>query len=143
MIFKTKVLACRLGRAFELFTTRAGEWWPPALRHTGDPASAIVIEESGRFFERGRDGREVELGAVRAWEPPDRLVFDWYPGTDAEHPTRVEILFIAESDATTRVEVRHEAGPASEELFPARAPRYEAAWSRVLDALEKAALDKA
>jgi uncharacterized protein YndB with AHSA1/START domain len=143
VILKTKMLACHVGRAFELFTTRAGEWWPPALRHTGDPTSAIVIQDTGRFFERGRDGREVELGAVRAWEPPDRLVLDWYPGTDALHPTRVEIRFIAESDSTTRVEVRHDATPASEALFPARAPRYDAAWSRVLDSFERAALDRA
>lgn len=142
MIFKTKVLACGVGRAFELFTTRAGEWWPPGLRHTRDPASAIVIEEAGRFFERGRDGHEVELGAVTAWEPPRRLALDWYPGTDALHPTRVEIRFIAESDSRTRVEVRHDSTAASEDLFPARAPRYEAAWSRVLDALEAASLDK-
>lgn len=138
MIFKTKVLACRVGRAFELFTTRAGEWWPPGLRHTGDPTSAIIIEETGRFFERGGDGREIELGVVRAWEPPDRIVFDWFPGTDALHPTQVEIRFVAEGDAATRVEVRHQATPASQDLFPERAPRYEAAWARVLDALEAA-----
>jgi uncharacterized protein YndB with AHSA1/START domain len=138
MIFKSKVLACDVGRAFELFTKRAGEWWPPRLRHTGDSASTIVMLATGRFFERGSDGHEVELGFVREWEPPDRLVLDWYPGTDGDHPTRVELLFIAEGATATRVEVRHEALPASEALFPSRAPRYDAAWALVLDAVGSA-----
>jgi uncharacterized protein YndB with AHSA1/START domain len=139
MIFKSKILACNVARAFELFTTRAGEWWPPRLRHSGDSASAIVMLATGRFFERGSDGHEVELGVVREWAAPDRLVLDWYPGTDVEHPTRVEVTFFAEGVASTRIEVRHQALPASEALFPIRATRYDAAWSLVLEALERAA----
>lgn len=139
MIFKSKVLACDVAKAFELFTTCAGEWWPPRLRHTGDPSSTIVMLSTGRFFERGGDGHEVELGAVREWAAPDRLVLDWYPGTDVEHPTRVEVRFIPEGAASTRVEIRHESLPASELLFPARAPRYDAAWSLVLDSFGGAA----
>lgn len=135
MIVKSKVLACDVARAFQLFTSRAGEWWPPRLRHTGDVASTIGMLETGRFFERAGNGHEVELGVVRVWEPPHRLVFDWYPGTDAEHPTRVEIHFLPESASATRIEVRHDATPASEALFPTRAPRYDAAWSLVLEAL--------
>jgi uncharacterized protein YndB with AHSA1/START domain len=139
MITKTKELACDARRAFELFTTRAGDWWPARLRHTSGPASAIVMLATGRFYERGDDGHEVELGVVRAWEPPHRLVLDWYPGTDAERPTRVEVCFVDQGASSTRVEVRHDATPASEALFPARAPRYDAAWSLVLEALAGAA----
>ncbi|MCC7196427.1 MAG: SRPBCC domain-containing protein [Gemmatimonadaceae bacterium] len=138
MIVKTKILACSVARAFDLFTNRAGEWWPSQLRHTGDEASLIVMSATGRFFERGSDGREVELGIVCVWEPPERLVLDWYPGTGVEHPTRVEVRFVSEGAASTRIEIRHDATAASEALFPSRAPRYEAAWSRVLDALTAA-----
>lgn len=138
MIFKSRVLECDIEKAFELFTARAGDWWPPRLRHTGDEASTIVMSAAGPFFERSRDGHEVPLGIVRSWDPPHRLLFDWYPGTDAEHPTRVEIRFLADGPESTRIEVQHTATDSSEALFPTRAPRYDAAWTSVLEALSRA-----
>lgn len=131
MIRKSVVLACSVERAFELFTQRAGDWWPPERRHTNDPRSAMVIEATGRFYERAADGCEVELGKVRAWEPPGLLLLDFYPGTDSAHPTEVEIRFESHANGT-RVTVEHRATAASSELFPLRAPRYAASWDRVL-----------
>lgn len=139
-ITRTITLPCDTERAFLLFTRRISEWWPPERRHTGDPTSVIVLSEEGRFYEQGKDGHVVELGAVLAWEAPRRLLLDWYPGTDVAHPTRVEIRFEAEG-SFTRVTVEHNPTEASEALFPLRAPRYEASWKLVLDALERAALD--
>jgi len=138
MIEKSILLPCEPEHAFRLFTEKASEWWPPERRHSADPASLIVLSQAGRFFERDRVGQEIELGAVLAWDPPRRLLLDWYPGTDREHPTRVEVSFEPE-DNGTRVVVRHSATPASEALFPSRAPRYEASWSLVLRALAAAA----
>jgi uncharacterized protein YndB with AHSA1/START domain len=138
VIVKSVVLPCPPARAFVLFTAHASEWWPPERRHTGDPESAIVISESGRFFERDAGGREVELGVVREWEAPRRLVLDWYPGTDAEHPTRVEVTFEAVGE-DTRVQVRHGPGAAGDEMFRGRAARYEASWDLVMSALHAAA----
>ncbi len=137
MIVKSIVLTCSPERAFHLFTSRISDWWPPERRHTNDPNSVLVLSEAGRFFERDRSGNEVELGSVLAWEPPKRLLLDWFPGTDPEHPTRVEVLFDPDGDAT-RVIVNHGATPASESLFPTRAPRYEASWTLVLAALANA-----
>ena len=138
MIHKTVVLRCAAPRAFELFTERAGEWWPPDRRHTGDPASAIVVEAGGRFYERAPGGREVELGVVRVFEPCARLVLDWYPGTGKAQPTHVEVRFEPEGEST-RVTVEHRAGPFSEEVYPTRMGAYDASWTRVLAALERAA----
>ena len=73
------------------------------------------------------------------WDPPQRLVLDFYPGTDAEHPTRVEVRFTADGGAT-EVMILHSATAASEALFTAQAPRYEASWSLVLAALRRASL---
>jgi uncharacterized protein YndB with AHSA1/START domain len=140
VITKSVLLACGPARAFDLFTNRISEWWPPERRHTGDPKSTITLSESGRFFERGGSGAEVELGAVISWEAPARIVLDWYPGTDKEHPTRVEIRFLVEGEGT-RIIVEHGPTAASEDLFPVRAPRYEASWSLVLGALSAAPLD--
>lgn len=140
MISKSIVLACDQGAAFHLFTARISDWWPPERRHTGEPDSTIVLAASGEFYERASTGRQVALGAVLSWEPPARLELAWYPGTDAEHPTRVVVSFVAEGPAT-RVVVEHGATEASEDLFPLRAPRYEASWQLVLAALAAAALD--
>ena len=137
MIEKSVLLACDITRAFALFTQRMTDWWPPERRHTGDAASAMLLEPTGRFCERASDGREIELGRVKVWEEPRRLVLDWYPGTDAEHPTEVEVQFEPEGNGT-RVLVHHRAKPISAALFPLRAPRYEASWDRVLAALTRA-----
>jgi uncharacterized protein YndB with AHSA1/START domain len=141
MIRKSIVLPCDSASAFRLFTARISDWWPIERRHTGDPESTIVLSEAGPFFERDRAGREVPLGAVLSWEPPTRLLLDWYPGTDPLHPTRVEISF-SPAGESTRVDVFHTATPAGEPLFPTRAPRYEASWALVLGALARAALDE-
>jgi len=127
-------LRCPQQRAFELFTERAGDWWPPGLRHTADGRSEIRMLPDGRFWERAADGVEVELGRVTDWQPPDRLGLDFYPGTDADHPTVVTVRFEADGDGTL-VRVEHRPGPASAALWNDRAPGYVNAWSLVLDAL--------
>lgn len=137
MIEKSVVLRCSSERAFALFTKQASEWWPPERRHVGDPESTIAILASGRFYERARDGREVDLGRVRVWEPPSRLVLDFYPGTDAAHPTEVEVLFVPDGEGT-KVTVLHRATPESAALFESRAPRYVASWDLLLGALASA-----
>ena len=138
MIEKSVVLSCGVDEAFALFTARISAWWPPDRRHTQDPESQLFLTEAGRFWERDRAGREVELGRVRLWQAPHRLLLDFYVGTDAEHPTEVEIRFTA-LDAGTEVSVTHRPTPASEALYRERAPRYERSWQLVLAALAAAA----
>lgn len=138
MIHKSVVLACCPERAFVLFTEQAGLWWPGDRRHTRDPASEIRMAASGRFFERGSDGAEVELGVVRRFEPPHLVLLDWYPGTSRATPTRVTITFEAAGEGT-RVTVHHAVGGAGAELFERTAAAYDRSWDLVLTAL--AALD--
>ncbi len=137
MIEKRVVLRCSPERAFLLFTENAGEWWPDERRHTDDLASVIRIEAAGRFFERAGDGSEVELGIVRVFDPPKRLVIDWFPGTGAAHPTRVEIRFEAIAGGT-QVTVVHDAGAAGGETFSLNAPAYARSWDAVLAAVAAA-----
>jgi hypothetical protein len=137
MIGKRIVLRCSPERAFLLFTEEAGRWWPAERRHTDDAASAIRIEATGRFYERAVDGSEVELGVARVFDPPRRLLLDWYPGTGPAHPTQVEIRFAA-VDGGTEVTVAHAIGTAPAEVFARNAPRYAQSWDRVLEALAAA-----
>jgi uncharacterized protein YndB with AHSA1/START domain len=140
MIEKTLLLPCALERAFSLLTEHAGNWWPPDRRHTKDPTSSIVIEAAGRFYERSADGTEVELGMVRVFEPPRRLVLDWYPGTGPTEPTHVEILLVPEG-AGTRVHLTHRAGPLSADSYAKKAAAYERSWALVFTAWRDAAIE--
>ncbi len=134
MIEKSVLLACPPEKAFQLFTAQVTEWWPKTHRLTRDPESQLFLEPSGRFWERARDGREMDLGRVRAWEPPHRLALDFYMGTNPAQPTSVEVTFTPE-DQGTRVSVHHRPLPESQELWQQRAPVFQRSWEAVLQAL--------
>jgi hypothetical protein len=138
MIVKSVLLPLAPVAAFELFTKNAGEWWPADRRHTKDPASEIFLLETGRFYERARDGHEVELGVIRSWDKPKRLLIDFFIATGPDFPTEVEVIFTGEAGGT-RVTVNHRPKAVSEALWPERASRYEQSWSAVLAALSHAA----
>jgi len=138
MIVKSVVLPLSPPRAFALFTEAIATWWPPERRHTNDPASEIFLLKNGRFYERARDGREVELGHVRFWDPPHRILLDFFIATGPEKPTEVEIVFVPFGQ-DTQVTVTHRPKPSSEALWTERAPRYERAWQDVLAAFGLAA----
>ena len=116
-----------------LFTERISEWWPESRRHTQDSESTIILLPEGRFFERARDGSEVDLGRVRHWSE-HRILLDFYIGTSPDMPTEVEITFTPEI-AGTRVTVTHRPTPASSALWTSRAPRFAESWELVLAGL--------
>ncbi len=138
MIVKTVILPLGPVQAFELFTKKINDWWPPDRRHIAGLASRVVLLENGRFYERALDGREVELGIVRCWEFPSRLLLDFFVGTGPEKPTEVEISFVAEG-GRTRMTVVHRPKPESIDLWSERASRYDHSWHVVLAALSQAA----
>ncbi len=78
MIVKSVVLPLGPVACFELFTRKISEWWPADRRHTQDPTSEIFLLETGRFYERAHDGHEVELGYVRSWDLPNRILLDFF-----------------------------------------------------------------
>ena len=141
MMIKSVLLPLGPADAFKLFTSEISSWWPTDRRHTNDPESAIFIDPGGRFFERARDGREVELGRVLAWEERNRIELDFYIATGPAQPTAVEIVFVEEVGGT-RVTVTHAPKAESESLWDERAPRYARSWEAVLAALVAAARNK-
>ncbi len=127
-------LRCAPDRAFSLFTKHAGQWWPADRRHLKDELPTVIrIEATGRFFERSSEGIEVELGVARVFEPPRRLLIDWYPGTGPASPTQVEVRFEA-IETGTRVTVTHSPGPAGPGAFGRHAAGYARSWDLVLAA---------
>jgi uncharacterized protein YndB with AHSA1/START domain len=99
-------------RAFEVFTAGIGRWWPKTHHIGASDLDTLVIEPraGGRWYERGVDGVECEVGKVLVWEPPARLVLGWQLTPDWKYDpdliTEVEVRFIAEGSAT-RVELEH------------------------------------
>lgn len=61
-------------RAYDLFMTQMGQWWPRGCTVGANPHAAIVVEPQagGRWFERDEIGNETQWGKVLAWEPPQR-----------------------------------------------------------------------
>jgi uncharacterized protein YndB with AHSA1/START domain len=104
-------------RAFEAFTTGLAGWWPPEYTWARDVLETIAIEprQGGRCFERGPHGFECDWGRVLAWDPPRRLLFTWQIGPDRvpepnpEKASEVEVRFVENGDASTRVELEHRA----------------------------------
>jgi len=100
-------------RAFEVFTAGIGRWWPKTHHIGKSELDTLVIEPraGGRWYERGVDGTECEVGKVLVWEPPSRLVLAWQLNPDWKFDpdliTEVEVQFIADGANATRVELEH------------------------------------
>ena len=111
-IIKTVQVKAAPARAFELFTTRIGEWWPG--KGIGkQPHAAIMIEPKagGRWFERDAAGTETRWGKVLAWEPPSRLLLGWQINCDWGYDpgilTEVELTFAPAAGGGTVVTLEH------------------------------------
>lgn len=99
-------------RAFDVFANGIGRWWPKSHKIGSADLDQPVIEPraGGRWYERGVDGSECDVGKVAVWEPPSRLVLIWQLNAEwkfeRELETEVEVLFTPEG-AGTRVDLEH------------------------------------
>ena len=120
--------------AFELFTRDIGTWWPVETHNLGGDVAGVVFEErlGGTIYEVSRDGRTFVWGRVLAWEPPHRVVFSWHPNAADPAPTEVEVRFVAEAAAVTRVELEHRGWERLGEAGPDERLRYLNGWPYVI-----------
>ncbi|MGH6955161.1 MAG: SRPBCC family protein [Caulobacteraceae bacterium] len=98
-------------RAFEAFVGEIGAWWRanPLFAFTPREPGVLAFEPgaSGRLIETRAGGKVFEIGRIRAWEPPSRLVFGWRQATFAAgQDTEVEVRF-EQVGEETRVTVEH------------------------------------
>lgn len=124
-------------QAFRIFTEEIELWWRrgPRFRCAPGDAGLIALEPrvGGRVFESYTVGsREmvVEIGRIRVWEPPRRLLFDWRAANFAPaERTEVEVLF-EPSENGTRVTVTHTGWAAIRDDHPVRHGKTGADFSR-------------
>jgi uncharacterized protein YndB with AHSA1/START domain len=98
-------------RAFAAFTGDIGAWWQanPMFAFTPRDPGILSFEpgEGGRLIQTLASGKVFEIGKIRRWEPPRRLVFGWRQATFApDQDTEVEVSFEAVG-GETRVTVEH------------------------------------
>ena len=101
--------------AFTVFTEDIGSWWPPEHHILQAELSEMVFETrvGGHVYDRGKDGTECRWARVLAYEPPERIVISWDVSlqwqleTDPDKTSEVEVRFLPESPARTRVELEH------------------------------------
>ncbi len=128
------VVECPAEHAFSVWTAKTSRWWPVTHTVTAEPGLEVVFEgrRGGRIFERTPAGVEVEWGEVTLWDPPRRLGYLWHIRTDRADATEVEINFVDQGDATTRVDIEHRGW----ERLGARGPAWQDAnrsgWTGVL-----------
>jgi len=99
-------------RAFDVFTSGIGRWWPKSHKIGQAALDRPVIEPraGGRWYELDVDGSECELGKVAVWEPPSRLILIWQLtpefSFDPDLITEVEVTFTPDGDGTV-VDLEH------------------------------------
>ena len=108
-IRKTRTVALEVERAFELFTTDIGTWWPLRSHSIAEANACGVRFEGrvgGRVVELTQDGDEHEWADVIAWDPPHRFVLAWHPNPEPTAASVLEVRFES-VDGGTRLNLEH------------------------------------
>jgi len=99
-------------RAFDIFTTGIGRWWPHDHGIGKKPFTPVIETRlGGRWYELAEDGTQTNIGKIVAWEPPTRFVVTWDINSqwkpDTTVSSEVKIKFIPDGANATRVELEH------------------------------------
>ena len=127
-------VACPPDHAFAVWTSDTSRWWPADHTVSGERELRVVFEPwvGGRVFERTPGGQEFDWGQVTTWDPPRRLGYTWHLRADRGDATDVEITFVEQDDATTRVDIDHRGWERLGAPGPARRDANRARWSTLL-----------
>lgn len=112
---KSIVVNAAADRAFTLFIDRFDAIKPREHNLLAVPVAQTVFEPrvGGHIYDVGTDGSRCEWSRVLVYEPPTRVVFSWDIGptwqieSDPDRTSEVEVRFIPEGAARTRVELEH------------------------------------
>ena len=112
---KSVIVRADTSHAFRVFTECFDSWWPRTHHIGKSPMTKTFIEghAGGRCCSEQEDGTQCDWGTVTAWEPPHRLVLawqithEWGYEPDLNQASEVEILFRAQPDGSTLIDLEH------------------------------------
>ena len=132
-VVKSVEVACAPDRAFELFTSGIGQWWP-LLTHSvyGEEAASVVMGEGigEEIVETSAAGERSSWGTIVTWEPGRSVAFTWHPGLPVEETTDVVVRFTP-TEGGTLVELVHTGWERWEDPVSQR-DNYDAGWVPVM-----------
>jgi hypothetical protein len=102
-------VACSPDRAFEVFTSRFGEWWPREAYSPG-PLRGVRVEPrvGGEVTMLLADGGAYPLGDVLVWEPGRHFAQSFTLAQDQAYPSRLDVTFEeAKHVGGTRIRFAH------------------------------------
>ena len=133
-------------RAFEVFTSGLGRWWPLKAGIGKTPMKAMVLEPhlGGRWYELAEDGSQADVGRILLWEPPHRFVVSWDINAqwkpDRTVGSEVEFRFVADGPDATFVELEHRKfEPMGAEAGASMRKDVDGGWPGLLELFRKAA----
>jgi len=127
-------------RAFDVFASGLGRWWPRDKGIGKMPMKTAVMETrlGDRWYELAEDDTQTNVGRILVWEPPQRFVMTWDINSqwkaDTTVSSEVEVKFIPDGANATRVELEHrkfeEMGP---EAGQSMRKDVDGGWPRMLE----------
>ena len=117
-IAETVTVALTPDRAFALFTSGFGTWWPTDYTYAGAAGLASIslgMKSGDLCHEIGPHGFRVDWGRLLEVEPPRRLRILWQiapdrtPQPDPAQSSEVEVRFTPTPLAGTEVRLTHDA----------------------------------
>lgn len=132
---KTRVVPLSVADAFELFTTRMGDWWPMTSHSISGSASATVRFDGrigGSVVEVAPSGEAWSWAEVTAWDPPHRFVLAWHPHPTPAAASTLDVRFTAAA-AGCRIDLEHRGWEEfGFELGTSHRDAYDPGWDAVL-----------
>lgn len=112
-INKSIDVPCSKEKAFDVFVTEMGSWWPLDKRSMsmkycgGKPAKSLRVEPrlGGKIVETADDDAEHLWGTITAYDPHDAVSMDFHMGLPPEQASLVEVRFTALDAERTRVDL--------------------------------------
>ena len=122
-------------QAFELFTSRIGEWWPLASLSSTGLKQLSAFTDDGRLLERHGE-QASSWGEVTEWVPGERLAMTWHPGRDEDEASQLTVTFSAYGEQTL-VTLEHAGWEVYEDAVAART-NYSGGWATVMGSYAEA-----
>ena len=145
-IIKTIEVPCSQEKAFGVFVSEMGSWWPldkrsMSLMKSGKPAKSLRIEpkQGGKIVEIGHDDTEHLWGTIKSYDPHDSISMDFHMGMPAESASLVEVQFTALENERTRVELTQSNWEVFGEMAEMMRGGYDSDWVIIFEQAYKSA----